>query len=257
MLSLMERYNDGGYMRLANKKALITGASRGIGKAITERFIAEGAEVWGIGTREPEDLAGRVSQAEGKFHWITADLGNLALVESVIDGAVKEADGFDILVNNAGITRDNLSFRMTLEDFQKVLDVNLTAGFVTARTVGRNMIGRRRGVIINMSSVVGIHGNGGQANYAASKAGLIGLTKSLARETAGRGIRVNAIAPGFITSDMTRAMGEDAKAKMMTVIPLKRTGTPEDVAEAALFLASDGASYITGQVLSVDGGMFM
>ncbi|MDR0761176.1 MAG: 3-oxoacyl-[acyl-carrier-protein] reductase [Treponema sp.] len=244
-------------MRLANKKALVTGASRGIGKTIAERFIAEGAEVWGIGTREPEDLAGRVSRAEGKFHWITADLGDLTAVERIIDGAVQEAEGFDILVNNAGITRDNLSFRMTLEDFQKVLDVNLTAAFLAARSVGRDMIHKRRGVIINMSSVVGLHGNGGQVNYAASKAGLIGLTKSLARETAGRGVRVNAIAPGFITSDMTKVLGEEAKTKMMTVIPLKRAGTPEDVAEAALFLASDGASYITGQVLSVDGGMFM
>ncbi|MDR2246420.1 MAG: 3-oxoacyl-[acyl-carrier-protein] reductase [Treponema sp.] len=244
-------------MRLANKKALVTGASRGIGKTIAERFVAEGAEVWGIGTRAPEDLAGRVCRAEGKFHWITADLGDLTAVESIIDGAVQEAGGFDILVNNAGITRDNLSFRMTLEDFQKVLDVNLTAAFLTARSVGRDMIHKRRGAIINMSSVVGLHGNGGQVNYAASKAGLIGLTKSLARETAGRGVRVNAIAPGFITSDMTSILSEEARTRMMAVIPLKRAGTPEDVAEAALFLASDGASYITGQVLSVDGGMFM
>lgn len=245
-------------MKLAGKKALVTGASRGIGRAITERFVAEGAVVWGLGTREPEDLAGRPGWAEGKFHWISADLGNLAALEGIISGAVKEAGGFDILVNNAGITRDNLSFRMVLEDFQKVLDVNLTAAFVTARTVvGRDMILKRRGVVINMSSVAGVHGNGGQANYAASKAGLIGLTKSLARETAGRGVRVNAIAPGFITSDMTGAMGEEAREKMMAVIPLKRAGTPEDVAEAALFLASDAASYITGQVLSVDGGMFM
>jgi 3-oxoacyl-[acyl-carrier protein] reductase len=244
-------------MRLTGKKALVTGASRGIGKAIAERFIAEGAEVWGLGTREPEDLALRAGRAEGKFHWVVADLGGLAAVEGVIDGAVREADGFDVLVNNAGITRDNLSFRMTLEDFQKVLDVNLTAAFLTARVVGRDMIHRRRGSIINMSSVVGLHGNGGQTNYAASKAGLIGLTKSLARETAGRGVRVNAIAPGFITSDMTSAMSEDARAKMAAVIPLKRAGTPEDVAEAALFLASESSSYITGQVLSVDGGMFM
>jgi 3-oxoacyl-[acyl-carrier protein] reductase len=244
-------------MELAGKKALVTGASRGIGRAVAERFIAGGAAVWGLGTRAPEDLEGRPGRKEGTFRWISADLGNLAVLEGIIDGAVREAEGFDVLVNNAGITRDNLSFRMSLEDFQKVLDVNLTAAFVAARTVGRDMIRRRRGVIINMASVVGLHGNGGQANYAASKAGLIGLTKSLARETAGRGVRVNAVAPGFIASDMTDAMGGEAREKMLGVIPLKRAGTPEDVAEAVLFLASDSASYITGQVLSVDGGMFM
>jgi 3-oxoacyl-[acyl-carrier protein] reductase len=244
-------------MRLIDKTALVTGASRGIGRGIAERFIAEGAELWGLGTREPEDLAERVARAGGKLHWISADLGNLAEVEGIIDRAVKESGGFDILVNNAGITRDNLSFRMSLEDFQKVLDVNLSAAFLTARTVGRDMIRRRKGSVINMSSVVGLHGNGGQANYAASKAGLIGLTKSLAQECAGRGVRVNAIAPGFITSDMTSALNEEAQGRMLNLIPLKRAGTVEDVAEAALFLASDGAAYITGQVLSVDGGMFI
>jgi 3-oxoacyl-[acyl-carrier protein] reductase len=146
---------------------------------------------------------------------------------------------------------------MSLEDWQKVLDVNLTAAFLIARTVGRDMIRKRQGSVINMSSVVGIHGNGGQVNYAASKAGLIALTKSLARETAGRGVRVNAIAPGFIGSDMTGAMPEAAKEKMLEIIPLKREGTPEDIAEAALFLASGASSYITGQVLAVDGGMFI
>jgi 3-oxoacyl-[acyl-carrier protein] reductase len=146
---------------------------------------------------------------------------------------------------------------MGLEDFQKVIDVNLTAAFLVARTVGRDMIRRKTGTIVNMTSVVGIHGNGGQANYAASKAGLIGLTKSLAQEYASRGVRVNAIAPGFITSDMTNAMPDAAKDAMLAHIPLKRAGLPEDVAQAALFLASDAALYITGQVLSVDGGMFM
>jgi 3-oxoacyl-[acyl-carrier protein] reductase len=244
-------------MRLANKKALITGASRGIGKAAAERFLAEGAEVWGLGTREPADLAERISGAGGKFHWISADLGESAAVEGIIEAGLKEAEGFDILLNNAGITRDNLSLRMSLEDWRRVLDVNLTAAFLVARTVGRDMIRRKRGVIINMSSVVGLHGNGGQANYAASKAGLIGLTKSLAREMASRGVRVNAIAPGFISSDMTGAISEEARGKMLEQIPLKRAGLPEDVAEAALFLASDGAAYITGQVLAVDGGMFI
>jgi 3-oxoacyl-[acyl-carrier protein] reductase len=244
-------------MTLQNKKALITGASRGIGRCITERFIAEGAEVWGISTKEPDDIKSRIENAKGLLHWISADLGNTALIEDVIENALKESGGFDILVNNAGITRDNLSFRMSLEEWQNVLDVNLSAAFITARTVGRDMIRKRRGSIINMTSVVGIHGNGGQANYAASKAGLIGLTKSLAREAASRNIRVNALAPGFISSDMTAAMPDAAKEKMMEIIPLKRAGRPEDIAEAALFLASDGSSYITGQVIAVDGGMFI
>lgn len=244
-------------MRLEGKKALVTGASRGIGRAITDRFLAEGAEVWGLGTREPGDLQDRIAASGGKLHWISADLGKLQEVEAIVDGEVKKAGGFDILVNNAGITKDNLSFRMSLEDFQKVLDVNLTATFIIARTVGRDMIRRRSGSIINMASVVGIHGNGGQANYAASKAGVIGVTKSLARETASRGVRVNAIAPGFIASDMTDAVSEEAKGKMIDQIPLKRIGQPDDVAEAALFLASDGSSYITGQVIAVDGGMFI
>ena len=244
-------------MRLNGKKALITGASRGIGKAISELFLDEGAEVWGIGTKEPEDLKERQEKAEGRLHWASMDLGKPEELEESIDALVKEARGFDILVNNAGITKDNLSFRMNLEDFQKVIDVNLTAAFVVARTVGRDMIRRRVGSIVNMSSVVGIHGNGGQINYSASKAGLIGLTKSLARECAGRGIRVNAIAPGFIVSDMTGAMPAEAREKMIEQIPLKRSGQPVDVAEAVLFFASEASSYITGQVLAVDGGMFI
>lgn len=243
-------------MLLQDKKALVTGGSRGIGKAITEQFLAQGAEVWGLGTKPPADLEERIAKSGGKLRWISADLGDLGAVEKVIEEAIQAADGFDILVNNAGITKDNLSFRMTLEDFQKVLDVNLTAAFLAARTVGRDMIRRRKGSIINMASVVGIHGNGGQANYAASKAGLIGLTKSLAQEVASRGVRVNAVAPGFILSDMTGAMTDIAREKMREHIPLKRAGTPEDVAAAILFFASDMSGYITGQVLPVDGGMF-
>ncbi|MDR2160395.1 MAG: 3-oxoacyl-[acyl-carrier-protein] reductase [Treponema sp.] len=242
-------------MKLRNKRALVTGASRGIGRAVADRFLAEGAEVWGLGTKAPPGLADRA--AGEKFHWISADLGRIGEVEAVIEAALKEAGGFDILVNNAGITRDNLSFRMSLEDWQKVIDVNLSAAFLIARTAGRDMIRRRGGSIINMSSVVGLHGNGGQTNYAASKAGLIGLTKSLARETASRGVRVNAIAPGFIASDMTAAMTTGAREKMVELIPLRREGKPEDIAGAALFLACDESSYITGQVLAVDGGMFI
>ena len=244
-------------MILENKKALVTGASRGIGRAVSETFLKEGAEVWGIGTREPADLAERVSGSGGRFHWTNADLGSLDGVGSIVEELLKASGGFNILVNNAGITRDNLSFRMTLADFQKVLDVNLSAAFLVARAVGRDMIRKKSGSIINMASVVGIHGNGGQANYAASKAGLIGVTKSIALEAASRGIRVNAVAPGFITSDMTDAIPEAAKTAMLDRVPLKRPGTPEDVAAAVLFLASDASSYITGQVLSVDGGRFM
>jgi 3-oxoacyl-[acyl-carrier protein] reductase len=244
-------------MRLEGKKALVTGASRGIGRAIADRFLEEGAEVWGLGTREPADLQERIAASEGRLRWISADLSKVQDVEALIDAELKKSGGWDILVNNAGITKDNLSFRMSLEDFQKVLDVNLTATFIIARTVGRDMIRRRGGSIINMASVVGIHGNGGQANYAASKAGVIGITKSLARETASRGVRVNALAPGFIASDMTDAVSEEARGKMLESIPLKRMGQPKDVAEAALFLASDEAAYITGQTLAIDGGMFI
>jgi len=234
-------------MRLENKKALITGAYRGIGKTIADLFIAEGAEVWGLDYKTPEDLSARVEAAKGKLHWVTADLSQLAAIEPVIESAIKEAEGFDILVNNAGITKDNLSFRMSLEEWQKVLDINLSAAFMVARTVGRDMIRKRTGSIINMASVVGVHGNGGQANYSASK---------LAQETASRGVRVNAIAPGYIATDMTAGLPDKVKEVFIEKIPLKRMGTPQDVANAVLFFSSDDSVYITGQVLPVDGGMF-
>ena len=243
-------------MRLENKKALVTGALRGIGKVIADLFIAEGAEVWWLDYKTPEDLSGRTEEAKGKLHWVSVDLSELAAVEAKIESAVKESGGFDVLVNNAGITKDNLSFRMSLEEWQKVIDINLSAAFLVARTVGRDMIRKRAGAIINMSSVVGIHGNGGQANYSASKAGLIGVTKSLAHETASRGVRVNAVAPGFIATDMTAGLPDKVKEAMLEQIALKRMGTPQDVAAAVLFLASDDSAYITGQVLPVDGGMF-
>jgi len=243
-------------MRLNGKKALVTGALRGIGKTIADLFIAEGAEVWSLDYKTPEDLAARIEEAKGKLHWVAADLSELAAVEGKIESALKEAGGFDILVNNAGITKDNLSFRMSLEEWQKVLDINLSASFLVARTVGRDMIRKRSGSIVNMASVVGIHGNGGQANYSASKAGLIGVTKSLAQETASRGVRVNAIAPGYIATDMTAGLPDKVKEAFIEKIPLKRMGTPKDVAAAVLFFASDDSVYITGQVLPVDGGMF-
>ena len=243
-------------MDLNGKKALVTGAGRGIGKAITDRFLAAGAEVWGLGTKEPDNLKAWIEKTGGKLHWICADLGKINEVDAVIENAIKESGGFDILVNNAGITKDNLSFRMSFDEWQKVIDVNLSAAFFIARTVAREMARKRAGSIINMTSVIGLHGNGGQANYAASKAGLIGITKSLASEVASRGVRVNAIAPGYIETDMTAVLPEEIRNKMVDVIPLKRTGKPEDIAEAALFFASDVSSYITGQVLPVDGGMF-
>ena len=243
-------------MRLENKKALVTGALRGIGKVIADLFIAEGAEVWGLDYMTPEDLSSRTEQAKGKLHWVTADLSELATVEAKIENALKESGGFDILVNNAGITKDNLSFRMSLEEWQKVIDINLSAAFFVARTVGRDMIRKRSGSIINMASVVGMHGNGGQANYSASKAGLIAVTKSLAQETASRGVRVNAVAPGYIATDMTASLPDKVKETFLEKIPLKRMGTPQDVAAAVLFLASDDSAYITGQVLPVDGGIF-
>ena len=243
-------------MRLNGKKALVTGAIRGIGKTITDLFIAEGAEVWGLDYMTPEDLPSRIETAKGKLHWIQLDLSVLTSIDEVIENAIKESDGFDILVNNAGITKDNLSFRMSLEEWQKVIDINLSAAFFVSRTVARDMIKKRAGSIINMSSVIGIHGNGGQANYSASKAGLIGITKSIANEVASRGVRVNAIAPGYIETDMTASVPEEVRKKMFEVIPMKRTGKQEDIAKTALFFASDDSSYITGQVLPVDGGMF-
>jgi 3-oxoacyl-[acyl-carrier protein] reductase len=243
-------------MRLENKKVLVTGALRGIGKTIADLFIAEGAEIWGLDYKTPEDLAERVEKAKGKLHWVAADLSELAAVGEKIENAVKESEGFDILVNNAGITKDNLSFRMSLEEWQKVLDINLSAAFLVARTVARDMIRKRAGSIVNMASVVGMHGNGGQANYSASKAGLIAVTKSLAQETASRGVRVNAVAPGYIATDMTAGLPDKVKETFLERIPLKRMGTARDVANAVLFLASDESAYITGQVLPVDGGMF-
>ena len=169
--------------------------------------------------------------------------------------ALEESGGFDVLVNNAGITRDGLSFRMKLEDWEAVLRVNLTSAFIASQIVSSDMIRKRSGSIINMSSVVGLHGQGGQVNYSASKAGLIGFTKSLAQETAGRGVRVNAIAPGYIETDMTAAVNEQMRNVWIESIPLKRAGQPKDIANAAVFLASDLSQYITAQVLSVDGGL--
>jgi 3-oxoacyl-[acyl-carrier protein] reductase len=243
---------------LKNKKALVTGSSRGIGRKIVEAFLSEGAEVWGMCTKESSgkaELEALAQQNGTAFHEFYADAGNADALTAAVKDALSQAGGFDVLVNNAGITRDTLSFRMKKEDWDSVLAVNLTAAFLVCQIVSNDMIRKRSGSIINMTSIVGLHGGAGQVNYAASKGGLVAFSKSLAKETGSRGVRVNCIAPGFIDTDMTRAVKEDVRAAWVEQIPLKRAGQPEDIANAALFLASDLSTYITGQTLGVDGGM--
>ncbi len=243
---------------LQNKKALITGSSRGIGKAIATAFLREGASVWGICTKPSDSREELDAIAKENGVTFTELYANAADTESWTAGikqALEQSGGFDILVNNAGITRDGLSFRMKKEDWDSVISINLTSSFLASQIIASDMIRKRTGSIINMSSIVGLHGQAGQINYAASKAGLIGLTKSLAKETGSRGVRVNAIAPGFIQTDMTAVLSDAVKDSLMEGIPMKRAGLPEDIANAALFLASDLSTYISGQVLGVDGGM--
>lgn len=243
---------------LKGKKALITGSSRGIGKAIAEVYLKNGCEVWGLCSKPSanKDALESLAKENGvAFHEIYADVGNAEQVTEVVKAALAEAGGFDVLVNNAGITRDGLSFRMKKEDWDDVLRINLTSVFLISQIVSNDMIRKRAGSIINMSSIVGIHGNGGQVNYSASKGGVIAYSKSLAAEVGARGVRVNAIAPGFIETDMTNVLKDEVKAAMAEKIPLKRAGKPEDIANAALFLGSDLSTYITGQVIGVDGGM--
>jgi 3-oxoacyl-[acyl-carrier protein] reductase len=245
-------------MLLKGKTALVTGASRGIGKEIARRFIEEGAVVWGLATKPSEtakELATFALEKGTEYHELVADIGDPASVQPVIAEALKSSGGFSVLVNNAGITKDGLSFRMKLEDWESVLRINLTGTFLVTQIVSSDMIRKRAGSIINLSSIVGLHGQGGQVNYAASKAGLIGYTKSLAKETAGRGVRVNAVAPGFIVTEMTDAVSEEAKKAWLETIPMKRAGSVAEVANAVVFLASDLSEYVTAQVIGVDGGM--
>jgi len=239
---------------LEGKTCLVSGGSRGIGRAIVGRFAAEGARVYYLARREDgEPFVLPEGAAAPRF--IACDLTQEDQIEAALKTVETEAGGIDVLVNNAGINRDGLVFRMSLEDWNAVLTTNLTAAFLLCRTAARLMIQKRAGSIINISSVVALRGNGGQTNYAASKAGLIGFTKSLAREVAGRGVRVNALAPGFIDTDMTEKLPEAAKARVLENIPLARAGKPEEVAAAALFLASDDSAYITGEIIKIDGGM--
>ena len=243
---------------LKNKIALITGAGRGIGRAIAIALAKEGAEVV-INYNGSEERAKEVKQTieenGGKASIYKCNVSDFAACEAMIKDKVKEYGHLDILVNNAGITKDGLIMKMKEEDFDSVLNVNLKGTFNTIRHSARQMLKQRSGKIINISSVSGILGNVGQANYAASKAGVIGLTKTMARELGSRGITVNAIAPGFVDTEMTEVLSEEIRENACKQIILGRFGKPEDIANTAVFLASDKADYITGQVISVDGGM--
>jgi len=247
-------------MRLSGKTALVTGASRGIGRAIALRFSAEGAFVVanyaGNEAAAGETLAA-IASAGGSAVLSRFDVGDAAQVDAAVKSIIAERGRIDILVNNAGVTRDNLLMRLTEEDFDAVVRTNLKGTFLVTKVVSRQMIRQRGGRIVNMSSVVGEMGNAGQSIYAATKAGILGFTKAMARELASRAITVNAIAPGFITTDMTESLPEAARKEFAERIPLGRFGAPEEVAEVALFLASDAAAYVTGQVVGINGGMYM
>ncbi|RAZ70047.1 3-oxoacyl-[acyl-carrier-protein] reductase [Planococcus maitriensis] len=246
--------------RLTGKTAIITGASRGIGAAIARRFAEEGANIvvnYSGSQDKAEAVVAGIAQSGGKAIAVKADVADADAVKSLADAAMKEFGSIDILVNNAGITRDNLMMRMKEDEWDDVINTNLKGVFLCTKAVTRQMMKQRAGRIINIASIVGVMGNAGQANYVAAKAGVIGLTKTTARELASRGITANAVAPGFITTDMTEKLGDDVQSSMLAQIPLARFGAPEDVANAALFLASDEASYVTGQTLHLDGGMVM
>ncbi len=238
--------------------ALVTGASRGIGRAIAQALAAGGAAVVAAARGDnARPTADEIAAAGGRAEAVAVDVTDPGSIEAAVSRALDRFGRIDILVNNAGVTRDQLMLRMKREDWDAVLATNLTAAFTTVQAVLKPMIKQRHGRIVNITSVVGQAGNAGQANYAASKAGLIGFTKAVALEVASRNVTVNAVAPGFIDTDMTRAIGEDAHATWAERIPARRLGTPEEVAAAVMFLASDEASYITGHVLAVNGGMYM
>lgn len=247
-------------MMLNESAAIVTGGARGIGRAIALALARAGAKV-------VVNYAGRADKAEETVQLIReagsdglsvqADVSQAAEVERLVKTAAEAFGKVDILVNNAGITRDNLILRMKEADWDAVLDTNLKGMFLCTKAVSKGMLKQRSGVIINISSVVGLNGNAGQANYAAAKAGVLGFTKSMAKELAPRGIRVNAVAPGYIMTDMTETLAEEVKNQILGEIPLSRIGNPEEVAQAVLFLVSPAASYITGQTLCVDGGMVM
>ncbi len=243
---------------LNGRIALVTGGSRGIGAAVCGELGAAGATVvvnYARDASAAQAVAAVIIEAGGDAHVVQGDISTAAGAAELVAGVEETIGPIAILVNNAGITRDNLIMKLEEDDWRAVIDTNLGGAFFTCRAVARPMLKRRAGTIINMSSVVGVHGNAGQTNYSASKAGLIGLTKSLAKELGGRGIRVNAIAPGYIATELTDALPEPARQAILDSTPLKRLGDPADVARAVRFLASDAASFITGDVLAVDGGL--
>jgi 3-oxoacyl-[acyl-carrier protein] reductase len=245
--------------QLENQIAVVTGAGRGIGRAIALKFASEGADVVCVSrtAENSEKVAGEV-RALGRKAWALAvDVSDTAAVSAAAEKILADCGKVDILVNNAGVTRDGLLMRMSDADWDSVLNTNLKGAFLFTKAFTRSFVKQRSGRIINVASIIGLIGNAGQANYAASKAGLIGFTQSVAKELGSRGITVNALAPGFIETDMTAALSAELKADLLKRIPLNSLGQPEDIANAALFLASPGARYVTGQVLTVDGGMVM
>lgn len=245
---------------LRGKVAIVTGASRGIGREIAMQMAKEGATVivnYNGNKEKAQDVADDIIALEGNAEAYGCNVASFDEVKEMIDYVAGKYGRIDILVNNAGITKDGLMLKMTEEDFDKVIDINLKGTFNCMKHVSKYMLKQRSGKIINMSSVVGIGGNAGQINYAASKAGIIGMTKSAAKELGSRGITVNAIAPGYIDTEMTAVLSDEIKGKIIDSVPLKRMGQVSDIANMAVFLASDKASYITGQVMSVDGGMSM
>lgn len=254
----MEKMESTEERELGGQVALVTGASRGIGRAIACALAEKGAFVlvnYNGSQERAMEVVKEIQEAGGQSEAVKCDVSDYEACGRMTEEIIRKYSRVDILVNNAGVTRDNLILRMTEDEYDKVIDTNLKGAFNTIRHLSRYFLKQRGGRIINISSVSGVQGNAGQANYSASKAGLIGLTKSVARELAGRGIRVNAVAPGFIDTDMTKALPEKTKEAMLPLIPAGRMGTAEEVARAVVFLAGKGADYITGQLLCVDGGM--